>query len=160
MNTLELNMYYKLQATEKMYDSLKKDYESLMILYNEFEKYDNSYNEQERKLTICLGIDPSKIDNIFLHGFKFIRNGCKDCNNLISKLSLENEVYKKAILKYSEKCDRLKYLEERIKIFNEISKQILIDHPHISKNELFKTSQLTFFFDDFENSSDEDSTSE
>jgi len=50
-----------------------------------------------------------------------------ESTKLIKKLSLENEVYKKAILKYSEKCDELKKLKNKIKLFNEISKRLAVD---------------------------------
>lgn len=78
-----------------------------------------------------------------------------EIEKLIIKLTLENEIYKKAILK--KKCAMLKYLEERIKIFNEISKT-LINENCIEISKTFVESHLKFFYpENDESESDSDS---
>ena len=79
-----------------------------------------------------------------------LKSSIMELNKLISKLSLENEVYKKAILKYSEKCDELKNLKKKIKLFNEISKILAVE---CVTHDLYK--HIHFFLPKEESSEDE-----
>jgi len=97
-----------------------------------------------------------------------------DCNDIIKNLEIknkkitnDNDFLKQACLKYSKKVDRLKYLEERIKIFNEISEEFFDDERFIDINKSVDISNHLRFFNESSsyncssdnNSSDDESSS-
>lgn len=113
--------------------NIGEKYSNLIDHYDEIEREHNNlsddYYNLENKYT--------KLINKYTKLIKEYNKLFDEKNEILSlknEYEKQNEFYKKACWKYSKKLDRLKYLEERIEIFNEISEEI-IEKQHNNTDE-------------------------